>query len=183
MPARIELADHLTPDELEQRYRAARRPVDVKHWQVIWLYSKGWHTEDIAEAVGYEVPWVRKLAGRYNGGGPKAIGDGRQNNPGQERLLDEEGLAALRDALENEKPPGGGQWNGPKVAVWMSERLGRHVWPVRGWEYLRHLGYTPRGVPTKYHFVGHERPRPRHEKAADEEAQRRYRCRPQAPRT
>lgn len=147
---------------MEQRYRAASRPVDVKHWQVIWLYSKGWHTEDIAEAVGYDVPWVRKLAGRYNEGGPEAMGDGRQNNPGQERLLDEEGLAALRDALDNERPPGGGQWNGPKVAVWMSERLGRHVWPVRGWEYLRHLGYTP------------QRPRPRHEKAADEEAQRRY---------
>jgi len=171
MPARIELADHLTPDELEQRYRAARRPVDVKHWQVIWLYSKGWHTEDIAEAVGYTQIWVRKLAGRYNEAGPKAVSDGRQNNPGKERLLDEEGLAALRDALENEKPPGGGQWNGPKVAVWMIERLGRHVWPVRAWEYLRHLGYTP------------QRPRPRHEKAADEEAQRRYQSRPQAPRT
>ncbi len=59
MPARIELADHLAPDELEQRYRAAKRPVDVKLWQVISLYPTGWHTEDIAEAVGYDMPWVR----------------------------------------------------------------------------------------------------------------------------
>jgi transposase len=171
MPARLCLADHLTTEELEARYRAATRPMEVKHWQVLWLYSKGWHTEDIAEAVGYTQIWVRKLAGRYNEAGPDAVDDGRKTNPGKERLLDEAGCAALREAIENETPPGGGQWNGPKVAEWMSAYLGREVWPVRGWEYLRHLGYTP------------QRPRPRHEKAADEEAQRRYQSRPQAART
>lgn len=126
---------------------------------------------------------MRKLAGRYNEAGPKAVSDGRQNNPGKERLLDEAGCAALRNAIENETPPGCGQWNGPKVAEWMSAYLGRQIWPVRGWEYLRHLGYTPQGVPTKYHFVGQERPRPRHEKAADVEAQQRYQSRTQAGRT
>lgn len=171
MPARIQLADHLTTEELEQRYRAAKRPTEVKRFQVLWLLSKGWHSEDIAEAVGYTVIWVRKLAGFCNEGGPEAMLDRRRNNPGQDRLLDEDGVAALRQAIENEEPPGGGQWNGPKVAVWMSERLGRKLDPARGLDYMRYLDYTP------------QRPRPRHEKAADEEAQRRYRSRPQAART
>lgn len=167
MPARIQLANHLTVEELEQRYRAARRPMEVKRFQVLWLLSKGWHSEDVADAVGYTVFWVRKLAGFYNEGGPEAMQDGRKNNPGNEPLLDEEGRRALRDALESDTPPGGGQWNGPKVALWMSAYLGRHVWPSRGWDYLRYLDYTP------------QRPRPQHEKAADREAQRRYQSRAQ----
>jgi hypothetical protein len=109
--------------------------------------------------------------------------DGRKDNPGNEPLLDEGGRAALRHALEKETPPGGGQWIGPKVAEWMSAYLGRHVWPSRGWDYLRYLNYSPQGIPTKYHFVGQERPRPQHEKAADEEAQRRYQSRTQGART
>src|SRR5690606_41152584 len=54
---------------------------------------------------------------------------------------------------------------GPKVAEWMSTYLGRQIWPIRGWKYLRYIGYTPQGAPTGYHFVGLDRPRPRHEKA------------------
>lgn len=41
MPARIQLANHLTTDELEQRYRAASRPTEVKRRQVLWLLAKG----------------------------------------------------------------------------------------------------------------------------------------------
>jgi len=171
MPQRLRLADHLTTEELEGRYRAASRPAEAKHWQVLWLYSKGWHTEDIADAVGYTEIWVRKLAGRYNEGGPEAMIDGRRDNPGQDRLLDEAGCRALRYALEHEVPPGGGEWNGPKVARWMSSYLGRELDPARSWEYLGYLGYSP------------QRPRPRHEKAADRAAQRRYQRRPQAART
>lgn len=138
---------------------------------MLWLYSRGWYTEDIAETVGCTQIWVRKLAGRYNEAGPDAVVDNRRNNPGKERLLDEVGCAALRKSIENEVPAGGGQWNGPKVAEWMSTHLGRQIWPVRGWEYLRYRGYTPR------------RPRPSHEKATDVEAQRRYQSRPQAVHT
>lgn len=167
MPARLRLAPYLTTDELEVRYRTAARAVEMKHWQVLWLLSKEWRTEDIADAVGYSVVWIRKLAGRYNEGGPEALLDGRRNNPGNPPLLDEAGRAALKRAIEEEEPPGGGQWSGPKVAEWMSGYLGRPVGPVRGWDYLRRLGYTP------------QRPRPRHAQA-DEAAQRAYKRR--APR-
>lgn len=70
-------------------------------------------------------------------------------------------------SLKKRPHPGGGQWNGPKVAEWTSADLGRYVWPSRGWDYLRYLGYSP------------QRPRLQHEKVADEEAQRRYQSRPQ----
>jgi hypothetical protein len=82
--------------------------MEVKRFQVLWLLSKGWYSEDVAEAVGYTVFWVRKLAGFYNDGSPGAMLYGRKDNPGNEPLLGEAGRAALRRALEKETPPGSG---------------------------------------------------------------------------
>ncbi|NER02426.1 MAG: helix-turn-helix domain-containing protein [Okeania sp. SIO3C4] len=56
------------------------------------------------------------------------MGDGRHQNRGAKPLLDEQQQALLVQALEG-KPPGGGRWSGPKVAVWMSELLGGPVSP------------------------------------------------------
>ena len=54
-------------------------------------------------------------------------------------LLDEVQQAQLLQALQ--QPPGDGDlWDGPKVAVWMSEVLGRRIHPQRGWEYLKLMG-------------------------------------------
>ena len=44
----------------------------------------------------------------------------------------------------------------------MATRLGRKVWPRRGWDYLRRLGHSP------------QVPRPRHAKAASPEEQAEY---------
>jgi len=60
----------------------------------------------------------------------------------------------VMQALEGEAP-GGGKWNGPKVALWMSELLGRHVRPQRGWEYLTGLEYRLK-VPRPAHIKGDE---------------------------
>ena len=58
-------------------------------------------------------------------------------------MLDKEGLAELEYALENESPPGGGEWNGPKVSLWIAKRLGRSVHPRTGWAYLtKRLGWS-----------------------------------------
>jgi hypothetical protein len=64
----------------------------------------------------------------------------------------------LRAALA-EPPADGGLWTGPKVAAWMAARLGREVWPQRGWGYLKKLGHSL------------QVPRPRHAKAASPEEQ------------
>jgi len=46
-------------------------------------------------------------------------------------------------AVRLQQPPeDGGLWNGPKVAAWMQERVGRPVAAQRGWDYLRLVGYS-----------------------------------------
>ena len=104
---------------------------------------------------------VAEIVRRYNEEGPDGLDDRRRGNAGAKPLLGAEDEAALRAALT--APPGdGGLWTGPKVAAWMATRLGRKVWPQRGWDYLRKLGYSS------------QVPRPRHAKAASPEAQAEY---------
>ena len=160
MSRRLELASHLPEEELLTRFRGAERPIERTHWQVLWMLSQGFYTEDIADAVGYQTAWVRKLIGRYNEQGPEAMRDHRRDNPGQPPLLGPEDEADLADALTR-APADGDAWSGPLVARWMSERLGRAVSRQRGWEMLLYLGYTP------------QRPRPHHE-GADLEAQEQF---------
>ncbi len=142
MAQHLRVAEHLSPEQLKQRYREASDPVGRTHFQVLHLASLQWRSADIAEAVGYSVIWVRKLVRRYNEGGPEALEDQRHFNPGQPRLLRAEQEAELRRRLQS-KPEDGGLWSGPKVAAWMSQQLGRPVAEVRGWEVLRRLGYRP----------------------------------------
>jgi transposase len=155
------LAAHLSPAELGQRYRAARSPVERSHLQIVWLLSRGRSEREVAQVTGYGRRWVGEVARRYEEGGPDGLGDRRRGNAGARPLLGAEDEAALRAALA-EPPADGGLWTGPKVATWMAARLGREVWPQRGWDYLEKLGYSA------------QRPRPRHAKAASPEEQAAY---------
>src|SRR4051795_861094 len=177
------LAAHLSPAEPGQRYRAARSPVERSHLQIVWLLSRGRGEREVAQVTGYGRRWVGEVARRYDEGGPDGLGDRRRGNAGARPLLDAEGEAALRAALtappadgglwagpqgagwgaaRRAPPADGGLWTGPKVAVWMAARLGREVWPQRGWDYLRRLGHSP------------QVPRARHAKVASPEAQAEY---------
>jgi transposase len=98
---------------------------------------------------------------RYNEKRLDGLGDHRGKNAGAKPLLDKEGEAVLKTVLA-ESPADGGLWTGPKVAAWMSARLGRKVWPQRGWDYLKKLGHSL------------QMPRPRHAKAASAEEQALY---------
>ncbi|HEV2132547.1 MAG TPA: winged helix-turn-helix domain-containing protein [Longimicrobiaceae bacterium] len=142
MAQHLRVADHLSPEQLKQRFQSAHDPVERTHFQVLYLASLHWRSADIAEAVGYSIIWIRKLVRRYNEGGPPALEDQRHHNPGQPRLLSPEQEAALEQRLRT-PPEDGGLWSGPKVAQWMSQQLGRRVAEVRGWEVLRRLGYRP----------------------------------------
>jgi transposase len=141
MPRRLPLTAHLTVDELYTRYRQATEPVARSHWQIIWLLAQGSSTAQVATATGYTQPWIRTLVHRYNDAGPPALGDRRQTNPGAAMLLSSDQQAHLATLLDAPAPDGG-IWTGPKVAVWMSEHLGRPVHPQRGWEVVRRLGFT-----------------------------------------
>ena len=136
MPRRIEIKGHLSNEELSKRYRSSKDVVERGHYQVIWLVSQGRSPAEVASVTGYSRDWVYKLVRRYNQEGVSAIGDQRSHNPGQPTLLDDVQQAQLLQALE-EAPRDGDLWDGPKVAQWMSDLLGRPVHPQRGWEYLR----------------------------------------------
>src|SRR3982750_4769640 len=144
-----------------QRYRAARCPLERSHLQIVWLLSQGRSEREVAAVTGYGQRWIAAIVRRYNAAGASGLGDQRAGDTGARPLLTAEDEAALRDALA-EPPREGGLWTGPKVAAWMARRLGRKVWPQRGWDYLKRLGYSA------------QRPRPRHAKAASPEEQAAY---------
>jgi transposase len=126
--------------------------------QIVWLLSQGRSEREVVAVTGYGARWIIEIARRYNAEGAGGLGDQRARNTGARPLLGQEDEAALRDALA-EPPADGGLWSGPKVAAWMTARLGRKIWPQRGWDYLRKLGYSS------------QVPRPRHAKAASAEEQ------------
>jgi transposase len=175
MPRRIQLVPHLSVAELGGRHDSAPDSVTRDHWWILYWLAWGESGVRVARRTGYSTKWIGLLARRYNRAGPAAVGDQRQHNRGAAPLLTAEQGAALAVALEGPAPEGG-LWSGPKVAAWMSARLGRPVRPQRGWDYLRRCGFTP------------QRPRPRHAQA-DAAAQAAFRkasppaCKPSRTRS
>lgn len=157
MPRRVSVADHMSLDDLERRYRMARDPVERTHWQAIWLVAGGRTCAETAAIVGYSLTWLRTMIRRYNAAGADGILDRRHMNPGGTPLLTATQRAELRTAL-SEPAPDGGLWTCQKVADWIGDLLGRPIGEQRGWDYLRRLGFSP------------QRPRPR-ETRADPDAQ------------
>lgn len=149
MPKKLSLQPHLSTEELEQRYRQARDPVERSHYQIIWLLSQGPLTREVAAVTGYSPTWIREIARRYNAHGPAGLGDRRHANPGAPALLTTEQQAELGRALQA-PPADGGLWTSRKVADWIAQTTGQSVSVQRGWEYLRRLDYT-RQVPRPTH--------------------------------
>ena len=154
---RIKLADHLSVDELEQRYRRAADPLERSWWQILWLLSKRQLARAVAESTGYSAYWIGQIARRYNADGPAGMVN-RRHMAGRRTpsLLSSAQQEALRQALSGPAPQGE-RWTSVSVAQWMSERLGHPVPKQRGWDYLQRLGARLR------------LPRPRHVAASAEE--------------
>lgn len=142
MTAPLTLAPHLTSAEIEHRYRTCADGVERLHWQMIWLLDQGHHVPAIAELLGSTEFWVRTIVHRYIDAGPDGLRDQRRTNPGASPLVTPAVREELRQRLA-EPPPDGGLWTGPKVAIWLSERLDRVISPQRAWEVLRAIGFTP----------------------------------------
>src|SRR3954471_12698856 len=159
--ATSDVAAHLSLADLGRRYRATRDPIERSHLQIVWLSGQGRSEREVAAATGYSRRWIGTIMRRYEEAGPDGLGDRRATNASARPLLDADGEAALKAALA-EPPADGGLWTGPKVAAWMAARLGREVWPQRGWDYLRKLGHSLQA------------PRPRNVKAASAEEQAAY---------
>lgn len=153
MPKTIKLEAHLNSEELEDRYRKARDPVERSHYQILWLIGQGKTTSEVMEATGYSRGWIQQLARRYNADGPKGLGDRRHQNPGarERALLSAEQSEELTEALKG-PPPEGGMWNSRKVGEWIEEKTGKAVSQKkqRGWDYLKRLANSPK-VPRPHH--------------------------------
>lgn len=153
MPKSAAVVAHLSVPELRERFRVCDHAIEKIHWQAILLRTQGRSTTEVAEICGYRPDWVRRLVRRYNALGPSCLRDGRADN-GKAKLMSDEQLAELREAVLHETPPGGGLWTGPKVAAWMSVKIKREVAPQLAWEYLQYLGMSK------------QTPRPRHARAS-----------------
>ena len=151
------IVDHLSVEQLEARYRAARAVTEARHTQAIWLLAQGRTVLEVGEVMAFAPRWVEELAARYNAHGPAALGDQRRRNGRAASLLTNDVLAALAERLRT-PPDDGGLWSGPKVAAWMARQLGlERVHPQRGWEALKRIDWSVQA------------PRPRHPRAATPE--------------
>ncbi len=160
MAKRVKVKTELTAEELHERYRKASESVERTHWHILWLMKEGHTPGEVAQRVGYTARWVRTIVGRYNRQGAQAISNHRLTLPGAKPLLTGEQQKELDEAL-HQRPDDDGVWSGPKVALWMQDKLGRPVDSRRGWDYLQRLGYST-------HV-----PRPKHAEA-DEAAQQAF---------
>src|SRR5919205_2702982 len=100
MWTRFAVAAHLSANELAQRYRLARDPVERSHWQMIWLLVSGRPLREVAAVTGYSTRWVREVVRSYNADGAAALQDQRHANAGAAPRLDAAGQAALEAALQ-----------------------------------------------------------------------------------
>lgn len=149
MAKRVEVKTELTAEELRERYRKASEPVERTHWHILWLMKEGHTPKEVAERVGYTARWVRTIVGRSNRTGEQGISNSRLTLPGAKPLLSPEQQQELDEALQ-QKPSDDGLWSGPKVALWMQEKLGRPVDKRRGWDYMQRLNYSTH-VPRPQH--------------------------------
>jgi transposase len=160
---RLPVARHLTANQARTQYRACRHPVEKTRWHVVWLLLRidsPRTPAQVAEVVGVSVISVRDVLRRWNEDGPRGLVDRRRGNGAKPRLGKRQ-RCALRAALKR-RPPDGGLWTGPKVALYVRDWWSVHVCPQTGWQWLRDLGFTP------------QVPRPCHPRSADRPARRRW---------
>ncbi len=61
------VADHLSVEDLEARFRSAQDSTATRHFQVIWLLARGHTIADVAAVTSFVPRWVEQLLARYSG--------------------------------------------------------------------------------------------------------------------
>lgn len=128
MARKINLAPHLTSEELQQRYTSTPRATDARRYHALWRISQGQNAQGAAQVVGLSEKWVRSLVQRYNQLGPTGLRDQRTDHAGKAPLLSPAQFSALEQALQA-APREGGLWTGAKVAAWIERETG--ISPIR----------------------------------------------------
>jgi transposase len=113
------------------------------------LLAQGKSTAEVEAVTGYSLTWIRTIARRYNAHGAQGIGDRRHRNPGKTGLLNPSQQRALAKVVEDGTSRQE-NWNGKRVAAWMSKQVGHPVHVQRGYEWLAKHQRTPQ-VPCPSH--------------------------------
>ena len=120
MGNRLQVADHLTDDELLAGAKGASNVTEWRRWMVVRRFRQGASAVELARQFTTNPDWVRRSVRRYNAKGRDAFTDARKTN-GRTQLLSDEIQAALLEAMMNEVPPTGGLWTALKVSDWLWE--------------------------------------------------------------
>src|SRR5437588_3708131 len=159
MPSPTTLKDHLTTDELYQRYRKCQQAREKLRWRALYLIAKGGIANRVAKQVGRSSGWMTNLARRYNELGAAGVPDQRgEVHCGVKPTLSAKHAQAL-DAARRGPAPDGGLWTSPKVAAWIKKKTGQAVHPTTAWRAMRAAGFTL------------QVPRPPHRQAASADEQ------------
>ena len=133
------IVSHLSLEDVRTRFRTCKSNcVEKLRWQAIMLRMEHRTTAEVASICARKPDWVRRTIRRYNQDGPAGLKDRRLTN-GKKRIMSAALMEELHHAVLDETPPGGGLWTGPKVAQWMSKRLGRSIYPQLAWTYLKRM--------------------------------------------
>lgn len=141
MSPNVKLANYLSLDEIKARYQQADDRVEARRWHLLQLVAQKWSIKKAAEIVGLSYDYAKEIIRRYNREGPESMRNRNRHRPKppSRALLTPKQQKELRQALQAPAPDGG-EWTGAKVATWIAKKTNRsHVWPQRGWEYLRRL--------------------------------------------
>ena len=136
MARHIHLQSHLSVDELERRYRAAKEPNERSWWQILWLLSQGHTAVSVSSVTGYSAYWIGQIAKRYNTFGPAGMTNHRHTTSHRQPpivppAVQEELRQAVAEAQARNE-----HWTGGEAAAWIGARLGRPVSYHVGWRYL-----------------------------------------------
>jgi hypothetical protein len=154
MARHIHLQPHLSVDDLERRYRAAKEPHERSWWQILWLLSQGHTAVAVSAVTGSSAYWIGQIAKRSNTDGPEGMHNRRhttshRNPPTVLPALQEELRQALAAAAARHE-----HWTGRETAAWIGARLGHPVTHHLGWRYLvRAKQSLP--VPRPRHALAH----------------------------
>ncbi len=66
------VADHLSIEDLEDRYRSCVDACSGRHYQTIWLLAQGHTIAEVSGITCFVPRWIEELLCRYNTLGPKA---------------------------------------------------------------------------------------------------------------
>jgi hypothetical protein len=81
------VCEHLSVEELEERYAGCHDATASRHFQAIWLLARGHTVAEVSATTAFGERWIEQLLARYNAEGPEALGDLRRRNGASATIL------------------------------------------------------------------------------------------------